>query len=113
MKLHQKRCVPCEGVVSPMKGALLKTYMNQISGWTLSGSKKITKEYRFKNDKDALNFLNKTGMASVKEGHHPVTTWIYNKITIEFWTHAIGGLSKNDFIMAAKYDRIYEKMKTR
>ncbi len=109
MKLYQKKCVPCEGGVFPLRGKILQQYMKQVSSWQRKGSK-ILREYKFKNDSAALNFLNKIGKLSVKEGHHPVATWVYNSVTIEFWTHAIGGLSKNDFIMASKYDRIYEKM---
>lgn len=108
MKLHQKKCVPCEGGVPPLRGRLLKKYMSQVSGWKKNGSK-IVKEYIFKNDVAALRFLNKIGKVSVKEGHHPAATWTYNKVSVEFWTHAIGGLSTNDFIMAAKLDKIYKK----
>ena len=110
MKLYQKKCLPCEGSVTPMRGALLRTYMNQITGWKLK-NRKIVKEYIFKNDTDALKFLGKIGTIAVKQGHHPAATWIYNKVSVEFWTHAIGGLSENDFIMAAKFDKAYEKRK--
>lgn len=111
MDLRKAKCVPCEGGVSPMKGKLLDSYMKQVSGWALrKEGKKIAKEYRFKNDKEAIAFLKNIAALSEKEGHHPAATWVYNKVAVEFWTHAIGGLSKNDFIMAAKFDEEYDKI---
>ena len=93
-----------------MRGALLRSYMDQVEGWKLK-EKKITKEYVFKDDREALGFLHRIGRVAVKQGHHPVLNWVYNRVRVEFWTHAIGGLSENDFIMAAKFDRVYEKKK--
>ena len=108
MKLHQQRCVPCKGGIPPLRGKILKKYMSQVKGWKKKGNK-ITKEYSFADDNSALRFLNRIGKESVKEGHHPAATWVYNRITVKFWTHAINGLSPNDFIMAAKFDKIYNK----
>ena len=107
--LHKKHCVPCEDGVPPLKGKLLKKYMNQVNGWKLQKGKSIMKEYKFKSDVDALSFLDKIGKIAVREGHHPNATWVYNRVNIELWTHAIGGLSTNDFILASKFDRVYKK----
>ena len=108
-QLHRMKCAPCEGGVSPMRGALLTRYMKHAKGWKLVKGKRIVKEYTFRNDAAALLFLQKTGKVSVSQGHHPVAVWVYNRVSMEFWTHAIKGLSVNDFIMAAKFDRIYNK----
>ncbi len=110
MNLHEKKCVPCEGGAPPMSEDEINRHMNQIKGWNTNGIK-IEKDYKFKTADAAVNFLGEIGKTSNEQGHHPVATWVYNKIKIELWTHAINGLSENDFIMAAKFDKIYEKYK--
>jgi 4a-hydroxytetrahydrobiopterin dehydratase len=110
VNLHKRKCVPCDGGVSPMMGVLLRSYMKKVRGWNLENGGKISKEYRFADDSKAVLFLKKIATASIKEGHHPAATWVYNKVRIEMWTHAVGGLSVNDFIMAAKFDEIHKKL---
>ena len=75
-------------------------------GWELLDNIKIKKEFKFKDFKGSLNFVNKVGALTEEEKHHPNITIIYNKVCITLSTHAIGGLSQNDFIMAAKIDQI-------
>lgn len=104
--LTKKHCKPCEGGVKPLTpdeyGAYLRT---ELSGWTDVDEKKITKEYKFKNFKEALAFVNKVGEIAESEGHHPdINLHGWNKVTVTLSTHAIGGLSENDFILASKID---------
>lgn len=104
--LKHKKCVPCEGGVKPLTpdeyGAFLRS---ELSGWIAVEEKRIEKEYKFKNFKEALAFVNKVGEIAESEGHHPdINLHNWNKVTITLWTHAIGGLSENDFIMASKID---------
>ncbi len=104
--LKHKKCVPCEGGVKPLTpdeyGAYLRT---ELDGWVDVNKKKIEKEYKFKNFKEALAFVNKVGELAESEGHHPdIYLFSWNKVKLTLSTHAIGGLSENDFILASKID---------
>lgn len=105
--LLHKKCKPCEGGTKPLTsdeyGGFLR---NEISGWDVKDEKKLEKRYRFKNFKEALAFVNKIGEIAERESHHPDISLGWGKVTISLWTHAIGGLSENDFIMAAKIDAL-------
>lgn len=109
MDLTQKKCVACEGGMPPMTAEQIKPYLDEVKGWSLVGIQKIFKEYKFKNFKEALGFVNKVGELAESEGHHPDFAILYNRVIINLTTHAIGGLSENDFIMAAKIDKLLEK----
>ena len=106
MSLSQKHCVPCEGGVDPLAGAKLETYLQVVANWqAVENQKKIQREFTFTNFKDALNFVNKVGAIAEAEQHHPdIFLHDYKIVTISLWTHAIGGLSENDFILAVKID---------
>ncbi|MEK7071515.1 MAG: 4a-hydroxytetrahydrobiopterin dehydratase [Patescibacteria group bacterium] len=80
-------------------------YLPDVPDWTLSADNlKISKEYKFKDFIGAINFVNKVSEIAESEGHHPDIEVHYNKVRLTNWTHAIGGLSENDFILAAKID---------
>ena len=82
-------------------------YMSQVLGWELiEDGKKIAKEFKFKDFKEAMSFINKVAELAENEGHHPDIHIFYNRVCFELWTHAIQGLSENDFIMAAKINNI-------
>ncbi|MBA3724728.1 MAG: 4a-hydroxytetrahydrobiopterin dehydratase [Candidatus Levybacteria bacterium] len=105
--LKQKKCVPCEGGVKPLTpdeyGAFLRT---ELTGWQDVDAKMIEKEYKFKDFKEALDFVNKVGLLAESEGHHPdINLHGWNNVTLTLSTHAIGGLSENDFILASKIDQ--------
>jgi 4a-hydroxytetrahydrobiopterin dehydratase len=104
--LLKKMCVACEGKgIKPFDKAQAEEYLSQVEGWTLDQeSKKISKEYKFKDFIGAINFVNKISEIAESEGHHPDIHINYNKVRLELSTHAIGGLSENDFIVAAKVD---------
>ena len=108
--LTQKKCIPCEGGVIPFDISEIHKYQKKVDGWELVKDKTeifcLEKEFKFKNFKESQNFINQVGDISESEGHHPdiLFGWGYAKIKIT--THAIHGLSENDFILAAKIDKI-------
>jgi 4a-hydroxytetrahydrobiopterin dehydratase len=108
MDLTQKKCAPCEGGVPPIRGSALEEYLAQIpAGWeAVEDGKKIRKEFKFKDFKEAIDFVVKVAKLAEEEGHHPDIFIFYSRVVIELWTHAIGGLSENDFILAAKIGKL-------
>ncbi|MDC3404059.1 4a-hydroxytetrahydrobiopterin dehydratase [Candidatus Pelagibacter sp.] len=108
--LVSKKCVPCEGGVLPFDISEIHKYQKKVDGWELKKNEKdvffLEKKFIFKNFISSQNFVNKIGEISEKENHHPDISfgWGYAKIIIT--THAIEGLSENDFILAAKIDQI-------
>ena len=107
MDLSKKKCVPCEGNVPPLAGDKIAELKKEIkSDWTVENNLKLKKEYLFANFKQTMEFVNKVADIAEQEGHHPDMQVSYSKVGIELWTHSINGLSENDFIMAAKIDRI-------
>lgn len=105
--LSSKKCVPCEGGVLPFTENEIRTYQSQLTTpWLVKENKKIQREFRFKNFKLAIDFVNKVADIAENEGHHPDIYIYYNIVNLELWTHAIGGLSENDFIMARKIELI-------
>lgn len=104
--LTKKKCVSCEGKgLKPFEKAEAEDYLAQTSGWILdSDAKQISKEYKFKDFIGAMNFVNDVADIAESEGHHPDIKINYNKVNLDLSTHAIGGLSVNDFILAAKID---------
>jgi 4a-hydroxytetrahydrobiopterin dehydratase len=105
MKLVDKKCKPCEGGVSPMNLGKVTDYMKELKDWVLEGGH-IVKRFRFDDFKRALEFVNKVGGLAESEKHHPLIILEYGSVKVELWTHAINGLSENDFILAAKIDAI-------
>ena len=106
-ELARKKCKPCEGGVKPFKPEELKPLLKGLTGWAVEGGK-LTKSYSFKNYYETMAFVNATAWISHREDHHPDLQVGYNKCRVEYVTHAIGGLSENDFICAAKCDALFE-----
>ncbi len=105
-ELAERRCVPCEGGVPPLDELTARGYLASLRGWSLAGANRIQKEFTFKNFAQALAFVNRVGAIAEAEGHHPdILIHSWNRVRLEIMTHAIGGLSENDFILAAKIDR--------
>ena len=108
--LLDKKCVPCEGGVLPFDISEIHKYQKKVDGWSLIKNQEeiffLEKEFKFKDFLESQNFVNQVGKISEEEGHHPdiMFGWGYAKIKIT--THAIKGLSENDFILAAKIDKI-------
>ncbi|MFO7923194.1 MAG: 4a-hydroxytetrahydrobiopterin dehydratase [Bacteroidales bacterium] len=107
MDLGKKKCKPCEGGIPPLNTKEVEKYINQLKdGWSVTENQKISKEYSFVNFRHTMDFVNKVADLAEDEGHHPDMHVYYGKVVIELWTHAINGLSENDFILAWKTDRL-------
>lgn len=106
MELYQKKCLPCEGFGKPLEPKEISVFLDKIKGWQVIENKKIEKNFRFKNFKEAMNFVNQVAELAEREQHHPNISIFYNQVKLELYTHTIGGLSENDFILAAKIDRL-------
>lgn len=103
--LITKKCEPCKGGTQPMNEEEIQKYLGMLSNtWSVIEGKKIKYQFKFKSFKDSIAFINKVAEIADEEGHHPDIYVFYNKVVIELWTHAIGGLSLNDFILAAKIE---------
>ena len=103
--LTKGHCVPCEGGTEPMEKAEVAKYLTLLkSSWAVIDDKIIEKKYTFKDFKEAMEFVNKIAMIAEEQGHHPDIYISYNKVVIKLTTHAIGGLSTNDFIVASKIE---------
>lgn len=105
--LTTKKCKPCEGGVDPLKPGEVETLLQQLQGWRLAYGT-ITKTYSFDDHYQAVAFLNAAAWISNREDHHPDITVGFNTCRVAYKTHAIDGLSENDFICAAKLDALFE-----
>jgi 4a-hydroxytetrahydrobiopterin dehydratase len=105
MELAAKKCIPCEGGTPPMGELEAKALLKEVEGWQLLENK-IQKVFKFKDFKESMEFVNRVADLAEEEGHHPDILISWNKVTLNLTTHAIGGLSENDFIMAAKINKM-------
>lgn len=108
--LKSLKCVPCRGDEPPASLREIRDLSTQVPDWELeehNGVKRLKRTFKFKNFREALRFTDKIGEAAEEQGHHPVITTQWGKVSVSWWTHKIKGLHKNDFIMAAKTDEIY------
>jgi 4a-hydroxytetrahydrobiopterin dehydratase len=107
--LAGKTCVPCRGGVPPMERSEAERYLQEAPGWALMDQgKRIERKFTFKNFEQALAFVNRVGGLAEDEGHHPDITFGWGHATVSLHTHKIKGLHENDFIMAAKINRLVE-----
>ncbi|MBI2550420.1 4a-hydroxytetrahydrobiopterin dehydratase [Candidatus Woesearchaeota archaeon] len=107
--LAQKKCVPCEGGTPPMPVDEAMKLLPQVQQWRLaevSGINAIERKLKFKDFAEAMKFVNKVAAVAEEQGHHPDIKISWNRVTLQLTTHAIKGLSENDFIMAAKIDEL-------
>ena len=108
--LADKKCIPCEGGIPSFNLKEIHKYLKKVDGWDVESVNDkdyyIIKNFKFNNFLESQEFINRVGQIAEQEGHHPDITfgWGYAKINIT--THAIEGLSENDFILAAKIDKI-------
>ena len=101
--LTRKRCVPCEAGTPPMPPDEAKRLAEQVPGWELKpDEQKLVRRFKLKDFREAMAFLNRVADLAESEGHHPDIHISWNRVRLELTTHAIKGLSENDFIMAAK-----------
>lgn len=105
--LASGKCKPCEGGVAPLTEPEIRSLLQQLGGWTHAKGR-IGKTFEFKNYYQTMAFVNAAAWISHREDHHPDLTVGYNQCRVEYTTHAINGLSENDFICAAKLDKLFE-----
>jgi len=107
MELKNKKCIPCEGGISPLDDVQINAFLSAVdTRWQIREGKELYREFHFVNFKHTMTFVNKVAEIAEQEGHHPDIHISYAKCRLELWTHAINGLSENDFILAAKIDEI-------
>jgi 4a-hydroxytetrahydrobiopterin dehydratase len=107
MDLSKKKCIPCEGGIPSLTPEEVEEYKKYIKDdWKVTDNNKISKDYLFVNYLHTIDFVNKVADLAEGEGHHPVMHVYFGRVMIELWTHAINGLSENDFIMASKIDNL-------
>jgi len=101
--LANKKCVPCSKGTPPLKGEKLAALSKDLGGgWAIVEEHHLEKEVKFADFKAALAFVNRVGALAEQEGHHPDIFLSWGRVKVQLWTHKIGGLSENDFILAAK-----------
>ena len=106
-ELHTIRCIACEGGVPPLNTAEIKQFLTEVKGWQVSADgKMIAQRFQFKGFYKTMAFVNAIAWIANQENHHPDMEVGYNYCLVKFTTHAIDGLSKNDFICAAKIDHL-------
>jgi len=109
MNLSEQKCVACEGGMPPLTENEIMVFKPHVDkAWVVSeDNKHITREFTFINFKEAMVFVNRVADIAELEGHHPdIRLYSYKNVSIDLWTHALNGLSENDFIVASKIDRI-------
>ena len=108
--LYKKKCISCDGSVSPFDISEIHRYIKKVDGWIVENNNEknfyLIKEFKFKNFSDSQSFVIKVGNISELEGHHPDVYFGWGYAKIKIFTHAIKGLSESDFILAAKIDRL-------
>jgi 4a-hydroxytetrahydrobiopterin dehydratase len=108
INLAAGKCVACRGDEPTLTDAEIQDLLLQVHQWQVkevNGMKRLEKVFKFKNFAQALEFTNKIGTIAEEENHHPLIITEWGRVTLQWWTHKIGGLHKNDFIMAAKSDQ--------
>ena len=108
--LTQLKCVPCRGGVPTLTDEEVAGLLPQVPEWAVverEGIKRIERVFKTRNFAEALAFTNKVGALAEEEGHHPAILTEWGKVTVTLWTHAIKGLHQNDFIMAAKINKLF------
>jgi 4a-hydroxytetrahydrobiopterin dehydratase len=105
--LAKQKCKPCEGGVAALTPAQAQSMLKNLKAWLVEDGK-LVKMYPFTNYYQTMAFVNALAWISHREDHHPDLTVSYNKCRVEYYTHAIGGLSENDFICAAKCDALFD-----
>lgn len=105
MSLNSKRCKPCEGGVAPLSDQEVQLFLKELPAWQVEG-KSIVRHFEFKNYYQTIAFVNAIAWMAHRENHHPDLHVAYNHCKVVYTTHAIDGLSENDFICAAKVEQL-------
>ena len=104
--LSEKKCVPCRGGVPPLPKEEQERLIQEVEGWSFNASGHLEKSYTFDGFRPGLEFVKRVGEMAEEQGHHPDVYLAWGKVTLEVWTHKIGGLVESDFIFAAKADAL-------
>jgi len=108
--LEERKCSPCSGFASVLAGDDIQQFLSKVDGgWELSRNRHLERTFKFDDFAQALKLTNEIGRAAEEDGHHPVIHLSWGKVVVELWTHELDGLTENDFISAARYDRIYRE----
>jgi 4a-hydroxytetrahydrobiopterin dehydratase len=105
MELHERRCAPCEGAVPRLADADARALLAEVPSWELRDAA-ILRTFVFADFAGAMAFVDRMAETAEAEGHHPDFCVHWNRVDVTIWTHAAGGLTENDFILAAKIDRL-------
>ncbi len=108
--LSEKRCAPCHGGIPPFTPEEARAHSVATPEWTLEdGATRLRRRFEFEDFRGAMAFVNRVADLAEGEGHHPDIAIHWNKVDLVLWTHKIGGLHENDFILAAKIDRLLQE----
>lgn len=106
--LRGQKCTPCRSGDPPISDDELRTYLQELPDWSVitdQGVRKLTRQFRFRNFRLALEFTNRVGAMAEENDHHPLLCTEWGRVTVTWWTHAISDLHRNDLIMAARTDQ--------
>lgn len=104
--LSSKKCVPCRGGGTPLQGKELERFRSALLRWQVINERKLERSFKFPDFKSALVFTNQVGELAEADDHHPEILLAWGRVKITLWTHAVSGLTENDFILASKIDRL-------
>jgi len=108
--LSKKKCKPCDVGMPPLQAKAVGEYIKEVPNWsvmtTVTETKRLHREFKFKDFRESIEFVRKVADIAESEGHHPDIFIFYNIVRLDLWTHNIGGLSENDFIIAAKIEEL-------
>ena len=108
--MASKKCAPCRGGVPPLTAAEANAFSPAAPGWTLEeNATRLHRRFEFEDFRAAIAFVNRVADLAEEQGHHPDIATHWNKVDLVLWTHKIGGLHQNDFILAAKIDRLLQE----
>ncbi len=108
-KLASKSCAPCRGGVPSLTGEQAQELLSALPGWGLAeNATRLARRFEFGDFVEAMKFVNRVADVAEREGHHPDIAIHWNKVDLTLWTHKIGGLHENDFILAAKVNRLLD-----
>jgi 4a-hydroxytetrahydrobiopterin dehydratase len=108
--LASKTCVPCRGGIPPLTQEQARELLPNAPGWSLGeNGTRLLRRFEFEDFKKAIAFVNRVADIAEEQGHHPDIAIHWNKVDLVLWTHKIGGLHENDFILAAKVNRLLEE----
>lgn len=103
-ELARRKCTPCREGMASLSAAEAQPLLDQLDGWTIAPGPRLTKTWKLADFANALAFVNRIGEIAETEDHHPDIALAWGRVGVELWTHAAGGLTENDFIVAAKMD---------